>query len=142
MSATVFAAARYGVVDDDTATGLHVANITYAAEANEAMALNHGGSTVGYSIYDDKTNVDFDGVVAVKATGFALDIADVVTLANTTADSLNLLSGNLFTTSVGNAGLIVKSTNITRTNTGFEEGSASGVYFPLIATNSPTTLAD
>jgi len=142
MSATVYAAARYGVVDDDTATGLHLASFSTNSEVDEAFALNHGGSTIGYSMYNDRATVDVSGVVAVKATGLALNLSSVLTLANVTADSLNTLTGNLFTTSTGNAGLLVKSVNLSRTNTGFEEGSIGGVYFPLIATNSPSTLAD
>lgn len=142
MSATVYAAARYGVVDDDTATGLHVASFTTNSEVDEAFALNHGGSTIGYSMYNDRATVDCSGVVAVKATGLALNLASVLALANVTADSLNTNTGNLFTASVGNAGLLVKSVNLTRTNTGFEEGGIGGVYFPLVATNSSTVLAD
>ena len=79
---------------------------------------------------------------APKATGLALNLASVLALANVTANSLNTLTANLFTTSTGNAGLLVKSVNLSRTNTGFEEGSIGGVYFPLVATNSPSTLAD
>lgn len=142
MSATVYAAARYGVVNDNTATGLHLASFSTNSEVDEAFALNHGGSTIGYSMYNDRATVDCSGVVAVKATGLALNLASVLALANVTADSLNTTTGNLFTTSVGNAGLLVKSVSLTRTNTGFEEGSIGGVYFPLVATNSPSTLAD
>lgn len=142
MSATVYAAARYGVVDDDTATGLHLASFSTNSEVDEAMALNHGGSTIGYSLYNDRATVSCSGVVAVKATGLALNLGSVLTLANITADSLNTTTANLFTTSVANAGLLVKSTNLARTNTGFEEGTIEGVYFPLIATNAPSTLAD
>ena len=142
MSATVYAAARYGVVDDDTATGLHLASFSTNSEVDEAFALNHGGSTIGYSMYNDRATVECSGVVAVKATGLALNVSSVLTLANTTADSLNTSSANLFTTPVANVGLLVKSTSLTRTNTGFEEGNISCVFFPLIATNSPSTLAD
>lgn len=142
MSATVYAAARYGVVDDDTASGLHVASFSTSSEADEAFALNHNGSTIGYSMYNDRASVECSGVVAVKATGLAINLASVLSLANVTADSLNTLTANLFTTSTGGAGLLVKSTNLTRTNTGFEEGSISGTYLPLVATGSPSTVAD
>lgn len=142
MSATVYAAAQYGVIDDDTASGLHLASFSTNSEVDEAMALNHGGSVIGYSMYNDRATVDCNGVVAVKATGLALNLASVLTLANVTANSLNTLTANLFTTSTGNAGLLVKSVNLSRTNTGFEEGSIGGVYFPLIATNSSSVIAD
>jgi len=142
MSATVYASARYGVVDDDTATGLHLASWTTNSEVDEATALNHGGSVIGVSMYNDRASVECSGVVAVKATGLALNLASVLTLANTTADSLNTNTANLFTTANGNAGLLVRNVSLTRTNTGFEEGSISATFYPLVATNSPTTLAD
>lgn len=142
MSATVYASARYGVADDDTATGLHLASFTSNTEVDEATALNHGGSVVGFSMYNDRSTTECSGVVAVKATGLALNVSSVLTLANTTVDSLNTSSANLFSTPVANAALLVKSTSLTRTNTGFEEGNISCVYFPLVATNAPSTLAD
>jgi hypothetical protein len=142
MSATVYAAARYGVVDDDTASGLHVASFTVNSEVDEATAMNHGGSIVGYAMFNDRSTTECSGVVAVKATGLALNLASVLTLANTSADSLNTSTANLFTTPVANAGLLVKSTSLTRTNTGFEEGSISAAFYPLVATNSPSVLAD
>ena len=142
MSATVYASARYGVVDDDTATGLHLASWTTNSEVDEATALNHGGSVIGVSMYNDRASVECSGVVAVKATGLALNLASVLTLANTTADSLNTNTAILFTTANGNAGLLVRNVSLTRTNTGFEEGSISATFYPLVATNSPTTLAD
>lgn len=142
MSATVYASARYGVADDDSASGLHLASFSANSEVDEATALNHGGSVVGFSMYNDRASVECSGVVAVKATGLTVNLASVLTLANTTVDSLNTSTGNLFTSSVANAGLLVKSTSLTRTNTGFEEGNISCVYFPLVATNSPSTLAD
>jgi len=142
MSATVYASARYGIVDDDTASGLHLASWTTNSEVDEATALNHGGSVIGFSFYNDRATVECSGVVAVKATGLALNLASVLTLANTTADSLNTNTANLFTTATGNAGLVVRNVSLTRTNTGFEEGSISASFYPLVATNSPTTLAD
>jgi len=142
MSATVYASARYGITDDDSATGLHLASWTTNSEVDEATALNHGGSVIGVSYYNDRATVECSGVVAVKATGMALNLASVLTLANTTADSLNTNTANLFTTAVANVGLLVKSASLTRTNTGFEEGSISCAFYPLIATNSPSTIAD
>ncbi len=142
MSATVYASARYGVTDDDTASGLHLASWSTNSEVDEATAMNHNGSVVGLSYYNDRATDECSGVVAVKATGLALNLASVLTLANTTVDSLNTNTANLFTTATGNAGLLVKSTSLTRTNTGFEEGSISAAFYPLIATNSPSVIAD
>jgi hypothetical protein len=140
MAATVFGAARYGMVDDSTATGIAGASFTSNAAADEATAKNHIGCDASYAIYNDRTEVEFSGVVATKATGLAINLGSVVTLSNVTADSLNTNSANLFSTPVANAGLIVRSANLTRTNTGFEEGSIGAIFNPLIATNSPTTL--
>jgi len=100
------------------------------------------GTVIAYAGYNDHTTVECDGVVAVKATGLAINLASVITLSNVTADSLNTNSANLFTTPDANAGVLVKSASLTRGNTAFEEGSISGVYFPAVATNSPSTLAD
>lgn len=140
MSATVYGAARYGVTDDTSATGIHLANYSTDSTVEEAMAKNHIGCDVAMSFYNDGAEMSCDGVVAVKATGLAINLASVVTPANVTADSLNTNSANLFTTPVANAGLVVRSTNLSRTNTGFEEGSIGALYKPLIATNSPTVL--
>ena len=142
MSATVYAAARYGIVDDDTASGLNLGSFSTSSEVDEATAMNHNGSVIGYSLYNDRSTTECSGVVAVKATGLALNLSSALTLANTTADSLNTSTANLFTTPVANAGLIVKSTSLTRTNTGFEEGSISAIFYPLLATNASTTVAD
>jgi hypothetical protein len=142
MSATTYGTARFGVVKDATASGLALASFSSSSEQDEATAMNHGGSVFCYSGYNDRTNVECAGVVAVKATGLAINLSSVIALSNVTADSLNTNSANLFTTPDANAGVLVKSASLTRGNTAFEEGSISGVYFPLVATNSPTTLAD
>lgn len=142
MSATVYGTARYGTVNDATATGLHLANFSTSSEVEEAMAKNHIGCDVALALYNDGATVDCDGVVTTKTAGVALNLASVLSLSNVTADSLNTTTANLFTTPVANAGLLVKSVNLTRGNSAFEEGSISSLYKPLIATNSPTVLTD
>lgn len=140
MSATVYAAARYGASAETSATGLHVGTLTFNYTSEQAYAPNHIGCDVGLSVYNDKADVTIDGVVAVKGTGAIGDIASTVSLANTTADSLNLLTDRSPTTSVANASLVVTGGSLTRGNTAFETGSLQAIYNPLIATNSPTVL--
>lgn len=140
MSATVYGASRYGLTDDSSASGLHAGNLNVDSSVEEAMAKNHIGCDVSIALYNDGSEGEIDGVVAVKATGLATNLASVLVLANFTADSLDLRSANLFTTPVANAGALVRTANLRRTNTGFEEGSLGFIYKPLIATNSPTVL--
>lgn len=142
MSATIYSLARFGCAKDETGTGLALSSFSTNSEIDEAFALNHGGSTVGFSLYNDRASVEFAGVVAVKTTGLAINLGSVLTSANVTADSLNTTTAQLFTTSVANAGLIVRSGGLTRGNSAFEEGSLGCIYFPLLATNAPSTLAD
>lgn len=142
MSATVFGAARFGVVDDDTATGLAIGSLNYNYTTEQAFAKNHTGSDFAFAIYNDSAEVTADGVVAVKATGFVKDLASVVTLANESADSLSLNDQNLFTTADANAGTVVTGGSLTRSNNEFETGSLTMIFKPLVATNSPSTIAD
>jgi len=140
MGATVYGASRYGLVDDSLATGLLLGTFSSNSSVEEAFAKNHIGCDVSMALYNDGAEVECGGVVAVKATGLALNLASVLTLLNVSADSLNTNSANLFTTPVANAALVVRTVGLERTNTGFEEGSIGSIYKPLIATNSPTAL--
>lgn len=142
MSATIYATAQFGCAKDETGTGLFVASFSSTPEVDEAFALNHNGSTIGYSQYNDRVSMECSGVVAVKATGLAINLGSVLTSANVTLNSLNTNTANLFTTPSGNAGLIVRTAPLTRTNSGFEEGSIGAIFLPLVATNSPATIAD
>jgi len=139
MAATVFGAARYGVVDDSTATGLLVGNISYSYTSEQAFAKDHIGCDVGMSIYNDSTEISISGVVKTKATGLVPDIAAALTLANSSADTLGLDSKNLFTTPSG-AGVIVTGANLNRVNSEFENGEVTAVYKPLVSVSSPTVL--
>ena len=141
MSATVFGTPRYGIVDDDTATGLKLANIRYSYSVEEAGAEDHTGSEFASSYLNDQTEVSADGVVAVKGTGIGLNIADTITLANESDGSLGLNDDSLFTTSDANAGVVISSLEVSRTNRGFESGSLSGKFKPLVATDSPLVIS-
>jgi hypothetical protein len=136
MSATVFGTPRYGVINDRTLTGLEVGTFTASLSTEKSYAKNHLGNDIAKSLYNDKTEITLTGVVAVLATGLVADLADAVALANGT------LSGNLFTTPNANAGFVVENSNLTRSNTEFEEGEISGTFDPLIPVNSPTVLTD
>lgn len=142
MAATVFSSARYGLTKDTTATGLHLANLSFDYVTEQAEVRNHIGCEVGLAVYNDGADVSCDGVVESKTTGFVTDLAAVVVLANTSADSLDLMGQNMFSTPSANDGLILTGGNVARTNTGFETGSMTLRYRPLIATNSPSTLTD
>lgn len=142
MAATVFGTPRYGLTDDTTATGLYLSDLTFDYTTEQAEVRNHTGSEVATGIYNDGADVSCNGVVEVKATGFVTDLASVVALANTTADTLDLMGQNMFSTPNANDGLILVGMNLTRTNTAFETGSMTMRYRPLVATNSPTTVSD
>ena len=141
MSATIHGVSRFGLTDDSSASGLILGNVSYNKSAETAFVKNHVGNDVGVSMYNDSVEVTCDGVVAVKATGITLALADALTLANTATDSLDLLDDNIFTTSVANAGLIVSGLSLTRSNTEFETGSITALYRPLIENNASTTVS-
>jgi hypothetical protein len=142
MAATVFGSARYGITDDTSATGLHLSDITYTYVSETASAPNHIGTEVATAVYNDGTDVSCNGVVESKTTGFVLDLADTLTLANTTADSLDVEQQNLFTADVGSAGLIVTGGSLTRGNTAFETGNIDARYRPQVSVTSPTVITD
>lgn len=135
MAATVFATARHGVVDDSSATGLYIQSLSYTYASEQAMAKDHEGFTVGLSIYDDRTDISADGIIKTKGSGLTPAIADTLTLANESADSLSLNDDGLFSTSDAAAAAIVTGGSVGRTNTEFETGSLTLVYFPLVATS-------
>jgi hypothetical protein len=140
MAATVFGAGRYGIVNDSSATGLSLASFTTNYSADIAFGKDHIGCDAMMSIYNDSSEVSCSGVVAVKATGLVPDLAAVLTLANSSADTLATNSKNLFSTNNANAALIVTGASLTRANSDFETGEVSGIFKPLIPTNSPTVL--
>lgn len=141
MSATVFGTPRYGIVDDDTATGLKLANLRYSYSVEETSAEDNLGCDFADSYFNDKTEVSADGVVAVKGTGIGLTLADTITLVNESDGSLGLNDDSLFTTADANAGVVISSLEVSRTNRGFETGSMTGKFKPLVATDSPLVIA-
>jgi hypothetical protein len=139
MAATVFGAARYGVVDDSTVTGLLVGNISYSYTSEQAFAKNHIGCDVGMSIFNDSTEITISGVVKTLATGLVPDIAATLVLANSSADTLAADSKNLFTSASG-AGVVVTGATLNRVNSEFENGEVSAIFKPLVSVSAPTVL--
>lgn len=140
MAATVHGASRYGITDDSSATGLLLGELTYDYSVDITYAMNHIGNKVSMALLNDMTEISASGVVAVKATGFVVDLGDAITLANTTTDSLDLLSQNLLSTPVANAGTVISSASLKRVNSDFESGDLKAIYNPLVATNSPLVV--
>lgn len=132
MSATVFGTAKFGIASESASTGLFAANISYSGNSEVAYSPNHVGQDVGMSIYNESIDVTIDGVVAVKGAGLVVGIADTVTLANTSADSLTVTTDLLKITPVANASVIVLQASLKRSNTGFEMGDLTCVFKPSI----------
>lgn len=141
MAATVHGASRFGITDDSTATGLLLGDLSYDYSVDIVYAMNHVGNKVSMALLNDATEVTASGVVAVKGTGFVLNLGDALTLANATADTLNLNSQNLFSTAVANAGTIITGASLKRANADFETGEVKAIFNPLIATNAPSTVS-
>lgn len=128
------------MVDDATATGLHVGSISYSYTSEQAFAKNHIGSDVSMSLYNQTTDISISGVVKTQATGLVPDIAAVLTLANSSADTLAADSKNLFGSPVANAGVVVTGATMSRANSEFETGEITAIFKPGFATNSPVSL--
>ena len=67
-------------------------------------------------------------------------LASVLTLANTTANSLTLTTKGIFTTPVANAGIVVVGANLKRANSEFETGDCDAIYHPGVTTNAPVSI--
>jgi hypothetical protein len=141
MSATVFGTSKFGAASEESTTGLYVANISFAATSENAVAPNHLGQDQAMAIFNESIDVSLDGVIKTKGSGMVIGIADVVALANFTADSLNIGTDLLKTTPVSNASTIITGGTISRTNNGFETGDLTGVYKPGIDSTAASNPA-
>lgn len=141
MAATVHGASRFGITDDSTATGLLLGELSYDYTVDITYSMNHVGDKVSMALLSDASEVSASGVVAVKGTGFVLDLGDALTLANATVDSLNLNSQNLMSTPVANAGTVITGASLKRVNSDFETGDLKAIFNPLIAVNAPSTVS-
>lgn len=142
MSAKNYSGARYGLIADTTATGIVIANLTFDFTSEQAYVSNHIGTSIGVSIFNDTANVSLDGVLASRTAGLVASVADTVTLANSTANSLNVFTDGLFSTPVSNAGIILTGSTMARKNKEFETGSMTGIYLPAVDTSVNETLSD
>lgn len=140
MAATVHGASRFGITSDSSATGLLLGELSYDYSVEITYALNHIGNKVSMALLNDMTEVSFSGVVAVKATGFVINLGDAITLANESADSLSLNDQNLISTPDVNANTVISGLSLKRVNADFETGEGKAIYNPLIATNAPSTV--
>ena len=138
--ATVYSAAQYGLATETTATGLLVGSISYNATSDTATAPNHIGCDVGIAIYNARTDVSCDGVVAAKGTAIPAAIGETLTLANSALNTRARISEGLGESPVANSTLIVTGVNLTTGATSFESGSITAILYPSIATNSAVTL--
>lgn len=140
MAARNFSLARFGTVDESSATGLFLGEISYDYSSDKSDVKNHIGTTVGTTLLDPKTEVKISGVVTTKTAGFTPALASVLTLANSTADTLGLNSKGIFGTPVANAGVIITGASLKRANSEYETGDCTGVFHPEVVTNAPVSL--
>lgn len=141
MSATVYGAARHGVTNDATATGLLVGEYSVDYNVEVGYAKNHIGEDVAMSLFNDKSETTCSGVVASKTTGFIVDLGDVIAFANVTADSLETNTQNLMNTAVANAATVITGASLKRMNSDFETGDIKAIFNPMIATNAAVTIS-
>lgn len=140
MAARNFSLSRFGTIDESSATGIFLGEISYDYQADKVDIKNHISSTVGFTLADPRTDIKLSGVVTTKTAGFTPAIASVITLANSTADSLALNTKGIFGTAVGNAGVVVYAASLKRVNSDFETGDLSAIFHPEVVTNAPTSL--
>jgi len=127
MAARNFSLTRFGTVDESSATGLFLGEITYDYQSDKVDVKNHISSTVGFTLADPRTDIKMSGVVTTKTAGMTPAIASVLTLANTSADSLAVTTKGIFGTAVGNAGTVIYGASLKRMNSDFETGDLSGL---------------
>ena len=70
MAARNFSSARFGTVDESTATGVFLGEITYDYQSDKVDIKNHISSTVGFTLSDPRTDIKLSGVVTTKTAGF------------------------------------------------------------------------
>jgi hypothetical protein len=138
--ATVFSASQWGLADEDTATGLVIASITWNGTSETAELPNHIGNSTGLAVYNPKKDVSGDGVITTKGSGLVGNIGDVLALANSTLNTRTRDKEGLGVTPDANAGIVITGNSISPQQTGFEGGGFTGIYLPGVSTSSPTVL--
>ena len=140
MAARNFSLARFGTVDESSATGLFLGEISYDYSSDKSDVKNHINSTVGFTLSDPKTDIKFSGVVTTKTAGFTPALASVLVLANSSADTLSLNTKGIFGSAVTNAGVVIIGASMKRMNSDYENGEATGIFCPEVVTNAPVSL--
>jgi hypothetical protein len=140
MAARNFSLTRFGTVDESTATGLFLGEITYDYQSDKVDVKNHIGSTVGFTLADPRTDMKMSGVVTTKTAGMTPSLASVLTVLNSSNDTLNLNTKGIFGTAVANAGVVVYAASLKRVNSDFETGDISAIFHPEVVTNAPVSL--
>jgi hypothetical protein len=140
MAARNFSLTRFGTVDETSATGLFLGEITYDYQSDKVDVKNHIGSTVGFTLADPRTDIKMSGVVTTKTAGMTPAIASVLTILNSSNDTLGLNTKGIFGTAVANAGVVVYAASLKRTNSDFETGDISAIFHPEVVTNAPVSL--
>lgn len=140
-NATVYSAAQYGLADESSATGLLVARVNYEGSSDVPEAMDHIGCVVGFAVTNQRKTVSCDGVVKTKGSGLAGDIGTLITLANTTLNTRTRNSEGLSVTPEAGSGIVVTGCTLEPTQSGFETGGLSGVFFPFVSASAPVTLS-
>jgi hypothetical protein len=140
MSARNFSLSRFGAVDETSATGLFLAEISYDYQVDKTEVKNHINATVGFSLSDPRTEIKISGVIATQTAGMTPSIASVLTLANSSANTLGLNTKGIYGTPVANAGVVVYGASMKRVNSDFETGDISAIFHPMTAVNAPISL--
>lgn len=138
--ATVYAAAQWGLANEETATGIVVSSITWNGTSETAELPNHIGNTRSLVVYNPKKDVSGEGVIATKGTGLVGNIGAVLVLANTTLNTRTRNSEGLGLTPIAGAGVVITGNSITPAQTGFEGGGFTGIFLPGVSTSTPVVL--
>jgi hypothetical protein len=141
MSATIYSTAKFGLASEAASTGLFIASLSYGGTSETALAPNHVGQDVGIGVYNEKIDITASGIIAVKGAGMVPGIADLLVLANTSVDSLNVFTDLLKVTPVANASIIITGATLARSNNGFETGDLTGIYLPGVDTTATYTAS-
>jgi len=141
MSATVYSTAKFGASSETSSTGLYIGSISFSGASEVGTAPNHVGQDVGVSVSNERIDISAEGVITTKGAGMVVGMADLLTLANATSDSSTIYADILKVTPVANASVIITGASMTRTNTGFETGSLTGVFYPGVDSTAVYTAS-
>jgi hypothetical protein len=136
--ATVYSGAQYGMADQATATGMYASSVSFTASSSMAEAPDSIGCLVGVAVYDPRCEVSVEGIVKTKTSNIPSQIGEVITIAAATENSRARTKELIDAAS--NSVVIITGGSVNPTNTGFETGNITGIFYPYLSTTSPTTL--